>query len=268
MRLKVLFESIDLGSKVNASAYRSGSVDWSGDIFMHFGSKEAAEHAARGQDRKISKFIINLDKTAVLKDSKAAHDQRPDKLAEDLVAGGTFTDQIIGYVKQVMDKNGVSAAFALIKKALKNKGYDGISYINANEDPGSTSYILWDPYKARRVYAPEEIHTKAEQTINQLFKQLDWKGWTNWSYSPQIINNIFNVDLYGEKSIPQTTSPEGFHDEDQFAGGSSVGCTAAFDFNKNVVTIAPMASDHKPEEFDISNINGMTQQVRRLFFEQ
>lgn len=116
-------------------------------MFMNFGSAKAARHASTGQNRELSRGVLVLRKVAILKDSKAAHDVNPDRLAEDLVAGGTFPEQIINYVRRVKEEEGVKEAFDLLRRALEKQGYDGIAYVNVNEDPGSVSYMTWDPSK-------------------------------------------------------------------------------------------------------------------------
>ncbi len=153
MKLKEISESANLprlGSPIKAEVVRSGSLHPYG-TFMNFGSEVAATHAARGQERNLNRGILNINKIAILKDSRAAHDKKPDRFAEDLVMGGTLPEPIINYVKKVEAEQGVKEAFDIIRRALEHRGYDGIAYVNVNEDPGSISYVVWDPSKFKPV---------------------------------------------------------------------------------------------------------------------
>jgi len=151
VRLYYLIEGLpNIGSSVKTEVYRAGPIHEYG-VFMNFGSEAAAKHAATGQERELHRGILSLNKVAILKDSKAAHNVNPDRLAEDLVGGGSLPAIFINHVRQIKDHQGVNAAFDLIRRALEHRGFDGIAYININEDPGSVSYMIWDPSKFRHV---------------------------------------------------------------------------------------------------------------------
>ena len=117
---------------------------------MNFGSEKAAQKAATGQQREIYSGTLTINKAAILKDSRAAHDVNPDRLAEDLVSGGTLPEPAINYVRKIKEEQGVKEAFDIIRRSLEHRGYDGIAYVNMNEDKGSISYIVWDPSKFSR----------------------------------------------------------------------------------------------------------------------
>lgn len=148
----MLFEELApaLGSQIEAQVFRSGPLHPYG-IFMNFGSEAASQKASAGQERQVHHGILRINKAAILKDSRAAHDVNPDRFAEDLVSGGTLKEPIINYVRKVKAEQGVKEAFGIIRQALEHRGYDGIAYVNANEDPGSISYVVWDPSKFKPV---------------------------------------------------------------------------------------------------------------------
>jgi hypothetical protein len=150
MLLMSLFEEqLKLGESIKAEVFRSGPVHPYG-TFMNFGSEKAAQRAATGQTRSMIHGVISINKAAVLKDSRAAHNVNPDRLAEDLVHGGTLPEPIINYVRKVKAEQGVNAAFDIIRQSLEHRGYDGIAYVNVNEDPDSLSYMIWDPSKFKQ----------------------------------------------------------------------------------------------------------------------
>ena len=106
---------------------------------LHFGSPKAAKAAAVG--RPVTSGTLTITNPARLVDSGRSHDVRPDVLAEDLVAGTPdIPASLVPVTKKTM-KGNVPKAFDDIATALKTRGYDGIVYVNANEDPGSISYI-------------------------------------------------------------------------------------------------------------------------------
>jgi len=153
MKLKLIFEGIGLprlGDYVEVEVFRTGQLHPYG-IFMNFGSEKASIHAATSQVREAHHGILRINKVAILVDSRAAHDVNPDRFAEDLVAGGSLPVQTINYIKHIKNEYGVKEAFEVIRQALEGRGYDGIAYINRNEDPGSISFIIWDPSKFRQI---------------------------------------------------------------------------------------------------------------------
>lgn len=258
-----------LGQSVEQLVFRSGPMHQYG-TFMNFGSEKAAQKAATGQNRELYRGTLILKKVAILQDSKAAHDVNPDRLAADLVTGGTFPEQIANYVKKVKDEKGVGEAFSLLRKALENKGYDGIAYTNVNEDPGSTSYMIWDPSKFKRLHSEDELITMAEKVTNEIIKTINWESWTSWGYRPmhgQHNDNIIDVEIYGGKKPPTPQQPDTFHDDDDFEHGPrpSVGCEVVINFTENEVGVQPLSFDATKKAFKLSDINGIANKIRQYF---
>jgi hypothetical protein len=52
-------------------------------------------------------------------------------------------------------KHDIRYANSLFIKRLKAKGYDGIVYENVEEDPGSLSWVIFDPSQAKSIFAKE-----------------------------------------------------------------------------------------------------------------
>lgn len=82
----------------------------------------------------------------------------PSRIAEGLTTKPEFSHSEIKSALgsyHPADLNGKSAQTAMVnlRKLIESKGYDSISYRNAVEDPGSTSYIIWNLNKARSFYA-------------------------------------------------------------------------------------------------------------------
>jgi len=138
MKLPMLYETMGSADPV---VFRAGSSE---GILLHFGTMAAAQKASIGRD--IHRGILKLNSPATMVDSGRSHNINPVALAQDIVAGNNpgITADLIPVIKKILDNKGIKAAFEGIRDALKNHEYDGVAYVNTNEDPGSISYIALD----------------------------------------------------------------------------------------------------------------------------
>jgi hypothetical protein len=68
----------------------------------------------------------------------------PDNIANQLREKGFPADEV-----NFAEKMGAPG----LRTYLQHKGYDGIKYVNKGEDPGSVSYVVWDPAQLRTPHA-------------------------------------------------------------------------------------------------------------------
>lgn len=141
--------------------YRAGDIK---EGLLSFGTQQAAQKAAVG--RKIKSYFIDIKNPATMIDSGRSHDVRPVALIEDIVAGNNpnLDKSLIPVITKIQKEEGNITAFNAIKQALENHGYDGIKYINKNEDPGSVSYMTLsqEQVRASLPVTHEEVLTEPE----------------------------------------------------------------------------------------------------------
>lgn len=103
----------------------------------HFGTRTAAEERMRGeQNPRYIEAYLNITNPIVIKEDLGSWDAGfglTDKLHE----MGVLSDKEYATLKENNTNEN-------LQKLLKEKDYDGIQYINGDEDKGSTSYIVFD----------------------------------------------------------------------------------------------------------------------------
>jgi hypothetical protein len=119
------------------------------DIGYHFGTRKAADDrldltAGRGQGY-IGEFRLRAERPLDLPD---LGDWNPGDIVAQARKRGAFTN---AEAKALRAKPGLS--YDDVKQALKEKGYDSIRYKNRVEDPGSVSWIVFDPDQIRHIDA-------------------------------------------------------------------------------------------------------------------
>ena len=134
------------GTTQNFNAFRKG------DVGYHFGTKTTARtRAGRGKNVNLMEVYLNITNPITFDVDLGSWDADY-RLTQELFERGVLTQE---EARQVLrTPNGYTrsseSANAELRKLLQSKGYDGISYPNAFESNGSTSYIVFDSNQAKR----------------------------------------------------------------------------------------------------------------------
>lgn len=150
------------------TVYHAGELSGSGRL-IHAGSEAAAKFVSEKAGGRLYRATDLPKNPVTMVDSGRAHD--PARVMEDIVAmneGDERLRLLSQRVKYELSNGGERAAEEVMIKGLEKFGYDGIKYQNVNEDPGSTSYIMFsgkggfeavgqDPAPVRTEIPREEI---------------------------------------------------------------------------------------------------------------
>ena len=144
--------------------YHSGSLSGEGS-FVHVGSAQAAQFVSEKTGAPVHVTTEKPKNPARMTDNGSVHN--PARIAEGLMLAnegkdgndwGTLND----IVRNEQKKSGDKAAYQILETVLRKWGFDGIIYENVNEDPGSTSYIL---FTGKEVFKPRVIEPVGSETL-------------------------------------------------------------------------------------------------------
>lgn len=137
------------------------------EIGIHFGTRQAANDrinqsgSGKGDEEPhIIPAIIKADNPFRMRDLGVWH---PDSIASELRSSHTIDRKLIDAAmavpsspqpwKAYYDWERSKQQIINLRRLLEDQGYDSIAYRNNHEDPGSISYITWQPSKIRSFYA-------------------------------------------------------------------------------------------------------------------
>lgn len=112
----------------------------------HFGSRQAALQAPRYRGVLLA-FEISIRNPLEVPDIPGGADMFGwlyDATERDLISPAEFA----AWEAKPLEMDGVGL--------LQRHGYDGLCYTNAHEDPGSLSWVIFEPSQAVRVPCPED----------------------------------------------------------------------------------------------------------------
>lgn len=122
---------------------------------MHFGPAKAAND--RIGDRAADKPSFVLPVVLSIKNPLRMDDlldwHRPLLVARGMVERGVFSKKEFDVLQKIADETGDPKAVAsALVSFLKEKGFDGIVYVNAVEGRGQKSWIAFDPTQIKSVH--------------------------------------------------------------------------------------------------------------------
>lgn len=168
------------GSPEAAGRFSVFDFDRVADIGMHFGTREAAVDASYGvgplgqkKEGLIRPFYLSIQRPLEMGDpANWLHSYNSNNTVAQLVRKGVINqaeaDDVNARMLQIKKSPGSASstgpgayrpeASRILRELIASKGYDGIVYVNENEDTGSLSWIVFYPQQIKLAGTGEDAN--------------------------------------------------------------------------------------------------------------